>query len=285
MIDQKFGHKELYEVVLRAKSPMYFGERRIEADEPVLYFNSIQVAAINEPNQPVFARGGWGNMPRVVWDTRSEVIFQMTEGVISNVGMGLLLGAKVLTKTQSEPIYIHIKEGPKKCSVNNIMDIKHWPVLYPIKKAFVYEYEYDAIQKALYGKLNRDAGEDFPRIALFYDKECKIPAKNTKEYVIDYYYEYRDEAIIYSLGKERLNGYFSLEGKFYSTDENEGYNYTNLLFMPKVKVVGNIDLRLGERVDPAVSTFTMIGMPERVGDNEHVICEITRLNENIDADI
>jgi len=41
MIDQYFGHKELYEVVLRAKTPMQFGDRRIEADEPVLYFDDI----------------------------------------------------------------------------------------------------------------------------------------------------------------------------------------------------------------------------------------------------
>jgi len=26
-----------------------------------------------EQNRPVFARGGWANMPRVIWDERSEV--------------------------------------------------------------------------------------------------------------------------------------------------------------------------------------------------------------------
>ena len=37
MIDQYFGVKELYEVILRAKVPMRFGDRMLEADEPVLY--------------------------------------------------------------------------------------------------------------------------------------------------------------------------------------------------------------------------------------------------------
>jgi hypothetical protein len=40
-MDQYFGHKELYEVVLRAKTPMQFGDRHIEAEEPVLYFDHI----------------------------------------------------------------------------------------------------------------------------------------------------------------------------------------------------------------------------------------------------
>jgi len=41
MMDQYFGHKELYEVVLRAKTPMQFGDRHIEVDEPILYFDSL----------------------------------------------------------------------------------------------------------------------------------------------------------------------------------------------------------------------------------------------------
>jgi len=48
MMDQYFGHKELYEVVLRAKEPMYFGSRYIEADEPVLYFDDINMSLITE---------------------------------------------------------------------------------------------------------------------------------------------------------------------------------------------------------------------------------------------
>jgi len=75
MIDQYFGHKELYEMVLRAKTPMNFGNRYIEAEEPVLYFNNVNISLLTEQNRPVFARGGWGNMPHVIWDERAEVQF------------------------------------------------------------------------------------------------------------------------------------------------------------------------------------------------------------------
>jgi len=84
--------------------------------------------------------------------------------------------------------------------------------------------------------------------------------------VIDYYYQYEDEALIYSVKKDRFNNLFTLEAKFYSKDENEGQNYTNVLYMPKVRIVSNINLRLGERADPTVSTFNIIGLPETVGD-------------------
>jgi hypothetical protein len=56
--------------------------------------------------------------------------------------------------------------------------------------------------------------------------------------------------------------------------------------MPKVRVVSNIDLRLGENASPTVSTFNIIGLPENVGGNKKsLILEITRLNSDEDGDI
>jgi hypothetical protein len=63
----------LYEAVIRAKIPMQFGNRYVEAEEPILYFDNVQMALLTEQNRPIFARGGWGNMPRVIWEERSEV--------------------------------------------------------------------------------------------------------------------------------------------------------------------------------------------------------------------
>jgi hypothetical protein len=51
--------------------------------------------------------------------------------------------------------------------------------------------------------------------------------------------------------------------------------------MPKVKVVSDIHLRLGERADPTVSTFNIIGLPETVGDYKNLIVEFTRLGEDV----
>ena len=300
MMDQYFGHKELYEVVLRAKNSMQFGSRYIEADEPILYFNNVNMSLLTEQNRPIFARGGWGNMPHVIWDERSEVQFQMIEGVMSSVGMGILLSSNVLSREEGESLYIHKKEGPFLPNIHEVeingeikevpyVDLKQKPIFYPRKKTFIFEYERDAIQGKIYGKYldNVEDGFGFPvhRIELYQDKNLSIPAKNNRNYLVDYYYEYRDEALIYSVQKERFNGLFTLEGKFYSKDENEGQNYTNVLYMPKVRIVSNINLRLGERADPTVSTFNIIGLPEQIGYNSNLIMKITRLENDIDGDI
>ena len=287
MLDQYFGHKELYDVVLRAKFPMRFGSREIEAQEPVLYFDNVNMTTLNEPNRPIMARGGWGNLPRVVWDDRQEVTFSMTEGVMSNVGFGILLSANVLTPSKDEVLYVHKKDGPLTL-VNDRLTLTHIPAPEEKKKIFVFEYDRKAIQDKFYYEREETEdpfGQPVCKLRIGKDKNFTIPAENNRNYLVDYYYEYRDEALIYSMGEERFNGFFSLEAKFYSKDENEGMNYTNVLYMPKVRVVSNINLRLGERADPMVSGFSLLGLPEPLGDRKNVIMEITRLSKDIDADI
>jgi hypothetical protein len=130
MVDQYFGVKELYEVVLRAKVPMVFGDRRIEADEPVLYFENISMALISEKNNPIMARGGWANLPRVIWEDRSEVSFYMSEGVMSSISMGVLLSANVTNEKQEDtPLMVPKREGPFEL-IEKEIDGKTYHVLY-----------------------------------------------------------------------------------------------------------------------------------------------------------
>ena len=282
MKDQYFGVKELYEVVLKAKIPMVFGERHLEKDEPVLYFEKIKFSSLTEQNKPIMARGGWLNMPQVIWEDRSEVEFVLTEGVMTNVSMGVLLSANVVAKEKNTPMLVPKREGPKVLVEDNRMKLEHWPVASNIKKTFIYRYENGVAQKKVYGHFPENYNENSNNPYIIVDVETD----NDAEYIIDYYYQYKDEALIYSVKKERFTGLFTLEGKFYSKDENEGINYTNLIYMPKVRVVSDINLRLGENADPTISTFHIIGLPENQGGNRNgLILEITRLNAHIDEEI
>ena len=282
MIDQYFGIKELYEVVLKAKVPMQFGSRHLEEGEPVLYFENVSISLLSERNYPIMARGGWSNMPRVIWEDRSEVRFSLTEGVMSSISMGILLSANMTEKVQGESMFVPKREGPFTLDEENTFTLEHMPILPPRKKVFIYEYERDVAQRKVYGEILET------KIDLLGEQRPKIRVNNadaTKRYVVDYYYEYKDEALIYLIQKERFNGLFTLEGKFYSKDENNGLNYTNLIYMPKVRVVSDINLRLGERADPTTSVFNIVGMPEKTDDSNNLILKITRLNGDIDADI
>lgn len=291
MLDQYFGIKELYEVALKANAPMQFGSRYIEEGETVLYFENVSISTLTQQSSPIIARGGWANLPRVVWEDRSEVQFRLSEGVMSSISMGILLSAEMADET-SGGLLVQKREGPFSLDGNGRLYLERWPVPLSKKKTFIYQYERDVAQKKVYGKRifgiadPFDTNKERPCVEVYEDKELTIPADQSKEYIVDYYYEYDKEALIYTIQKERFNGLFTLEGKFYSKDENDGFNYTNLMYMPKVRVVSDINLRLGERADPTVAVFNIIAMPENVGANKKsLILEMTRLGEDIDEEI
>ena len=129
MLDQYFGIKELSKVVLKAHDPMRFGSRYLEAGEPVLYFEKVNMAVLNERQSTIMARGGWSNMPRVIWEDRSEVQFSLTEGVMSSISMGILLSASITeAKQNKEALLIPKREGPFELEDGGIY-ITHQPVL------------------------------------------------------------------------------------------------------------------------------------------------------------
>ena len=268
MQDNYFGAKELYEVVLKANTPMDFGLRKIEEGEPVLYFENISIAQLTQQSSPVMARGGWGNMPHVIWEDRSEMTFSMTEGVMNAVSFGLLLSAKVLGDAGDGSLYIPDVDGPFDL-IDGGFDLRNEPDL--TKKAFCFEYTQNVVQKKV------DFTVNGKHVSV-------VDGDESKQYVFDYYYRYGKESLTYLIEKERFNGTFSLEGKFYTKDENEGLNKTNLLYMPKVRVVSDISLRLGERADPSTAIFNIVAMPQRTDESKSMLMKITRLEEDVDGD-
>ena len=138
MIDQYFGVKELYEVVLRAKVPMQFGSRHLEEGEPVLYFENISMSVLTEQNNPIMARGGWSNLPRVIWEDRSEVQFTLSEGVMSSISMGILLSAAVGSKEKNDPLLVSKREGPYELDDNHRLFLTYWPVPVEQRKTFIF---------------------------------------------------------------------------------------------------------------------------------------------------
>lgn len=270
MLDQNFGVKELYHVALKANTPMNLGDRLIEAGETVLYFDNITMSALSEDSKPIMARGGWGNMPHVIWEDRSEMTFAFTEGVINHTSFGILTSAKILGQGKRDVmLYLPKKDGPYELDDNSQFEVEYAPS--KDKKMFCYEFERGLIQRKVEATADGKV----------------ITVKNgdkTKLYLLDYYFEYGDEAIRYVIEKERFNGTFTLEGKFYTKDENDGLNTTNVMIMPKVRVVSSIDLRLGERVDPSVSVFNVIAMPSKTKESNYELMRFIALGEDIDPD-
>jgi hypothetical protein len=69
----------------------------------------------------------------------------MVDGVMSSVGMSILLSANVLAKEKGQPMYVHKIDGPFEIADNAYIYPKHWPVDARIRKSFIFDFDRTAI--------------------------------------------------------------------------------------------------------------------------------------------
>lgn len=72
-MENEFGLKELYSVVLKATYPIEMEGRKFEPGEVIARFDKIQIANFRELTSRVSANGGKHNPALVVWEDPREI--------------------------------------------------------------------------------------------------------------------------------------------------------------------------------------------------------------------
>ena len=261
---QEMGIKDLEHVVLKARDYMEIGPYSFVPGEPVLYFRNIQIALLSENTQVVAARGGFLNQPRVVWEDRSDTTFQFSNGTLNQISLNMLLEANMLQR--QNPLIpmqeiVEVIDGQAYLAHN----------IDKSKKRFYKIFDAENIQHQT--KLAPISEEG--NIVHFEDQNLNTTI------VADYYFKPKNQPLTYTMNRERKANLYSLEATFYLKDENDGLLHTGILEMPKVYIMSNINLRMGERADPTVGTFRIVAMPENVDGYDSMVCRITYLDDDI----
>ena len=278
---QEMGIKDLEHVVLKARDYIQLGPYFFEPGEPVLYFRNIQIALLSESTQVIAARGGFLNQPRVIWEDRSDTIFQFSTGTLNPISLNMLLDANMIQRIKPR---IPIQETLK--VQGNRIYLSHKPDM--SKKIFYKVFELENIQP--HRKIQVERYEEVEGLTgcYAYIKEISengelisFPDEDNIFIVADYYFEPKNSSITYTMNRERKANLYSLEATFYLKDENDGLLHTGILEMPKVYIMSNINLRMGERSDPTVGNFRIVAMPENYEGYDSMICRITYLDDDI----
>ena len=261
---QEMGIKDLEHVVLKARDCVRIGPYNFLPGEPVLYFRNIQIALLSESTNTVAARGGYLNQPRIVWEDRSDTTFQFANGTLNPISLNMLLEADMLHRSD---VAIPMQEVVE--VTNGVAFLSQAPDL--SRKRFYKAFEAENIQHNI--KLN-PTSEEGTKIVFGNNKDLN-------EIVADYYFKPENQPITYTMNRERKPNLYTLEATFYLKDENIGNLHTGVLEMPKVYIMSNINLRMGERADPTVGTFRIVAMPDMLDGNEHTVCRVSYLDKDI----
>lgn len=259
---EQFSMKELYDVSLKSTYPMKIGNRDIEVGEKIAVFDKIQLANFNEIKSYKTSNGGYDNRARVFWEDTKEIRFHFSQGIFSKEQMSLMLNAKLINgKTTTEPLLISKREFLES-DENNTIELKNKPV-----NLFVYDTA---------------TGEK-----ISYEKFSDTIIKISRPYInviVDYQYEYNNDMEELVVGTQLTNGYLELEGKTRYKDDITGHTHTGIIRIPKLKLMSNLSMRLGENAHPVTGEFTAVGVPMGTKGNKTVM-EMFFLADDIDSDM
>lgn len=262
MLEQNFGVKDLIDVAVKAASPFRFGEREVEVGEPLLYFETVQLADLSQSSTMVAARGGRENLIRVTWEKNSDTTFRIMNGVMSSMGFFLLTNSRVVVAPEDDSVFVPYNEVIV-LDEKGQAQTEYAPA--PQRPIFAYDYKNDTFQ----GKITPITVEDNV-------VSCGA-AHAHKNVFVSYYFDYGDNALLYVVDRNRFNGLVSIEGKLETKGEIDGVNGTMLVTMPRAKIVSNLALRVGESAQPVVSRFDLVATPKKTAYSDYCLLELAEL--------
>ena len=254
--------KEIYDVVLKTTSYIEIGDRTFLAGEVVAAFDRIMISNFATHTLRKFARGGQGAGTLITWSDVDSVVFTFDQGVFSLTQLALLSNAKVVEGVNdSYPISF---SETLESDGTGLIQLKHTPI---------------SGELFLYNLSTGDKITDFT----INDDAITINT-NYLNVLVRYKYYYQGAHRNMKVGTPLVDGFLELEGKTKLRENQNGQEVTGIIHIPKLKLMSDLVLRLGNNASPQVLSFNGVGFP--VGDkrNQHV-CEIIQLDENIDADL
>lgn len=263
-MEEYFGIKELYDVSLKCNFPMEIKGRTYETNESIIKFDRIQLAPLSEAKTRTYASGGYGNPQLITWEKTNEIVFTISEGVISKMGLAILSNSQLIESEKNEETPVSFSEELESDD-NGKIKLKYTPDIN--KGLFIYDVETN--EKITSYQIENNI------------IDTEIPYKNL---YIDYTFLYKEKAETLVIGKRLINGYLKLEGKIKLKDDFDGKIKTGIIEFPRVKLMSDLSLRLGYETSPYVYRFQIVGLPVEDKENPYV-CKIIMLNNEIDSDL
>ena len=268
-----FGVKELYGVTLKCTSNMEINGEWFEEGEPIISFDKIQIAYLNEQKHRTSARGGYHNQTFITWEDTTGMGIQLSEGVISKTGLSLISNSGILKKDTQEIVipYSEILESEKEDG-QWVLNLRYLPKKRPYirrngRKVTNFDFnDKKPTKKITINNLQDDAEIDPPQYTVYYD------------------YIYNGGAEKMCVGQRLVNGFLSLTGRMRLKDDQSGKETTCLIEIPKVQLMSDLTMRLGSEVSPYVYGFNLQAHPVGERGNQYV-CKFTMLEHDIDSDI
>lgn len=258
MENNMLGLKEMYECTISATYDIEVGGKVIHAGEPIVTFDSLQLANFDEIKSRSNAEGGYGNQAWVTWEHTQEMTLRFSQGVFSRIHLALL-GNSDLRKAEEVDVprieHLELDENLR-------VTLRYEPTV-------VYVY-------------NKENGARYNEVEIVDNEIIVHDAEPYTEVEVFYTFLYTDVHVI-SVGRQLIRGFLQMTAKTRLKDDMTGKTVTGIFRIPKMKLMSDFSIRLGNDAPPAVGNFRITAYPTGSKGSEKVM-DFILLNDDIDSD-
>ena len=262
-MDYEFSMKELYDVFLKTTYPIEIAGKHYEAGETLCVFDKVQISNFNEIKNRITAHGGYQDRDHVFWEDTKGIDINLSQGIFNSLQFALLCNANMIYKKKDGDILISKREEIESNEEGNIIFSE-----VPVGEFFIY---------------NKKTGEKITNYIVIDEKNVSINIPYT-DVILDYRYVYSGQSQILMVGRRLIEGFLRLEGKTRVKDDISGKVRTGIIEIPKLKLMSDLSMRLGENASPVVGNFSFRALPDDKGPNAKVM-NLYFLNDDIDSDM
>lgn len=259
-MENQFSLKELYDVRIKTTYPIEINGKQLEIGETIAMFDRIKIANFEEIKSFIAARGGYNNEGRVFWEDEKEIRIDFQQGIFNTSQFSLMNNAKLLENKENTLLTITKRELNQSNGEGNIFLEET-----PLGNVFIYDENGN--------KLSYSQEENHLKIDETY---CRV--------IVDYEYKYKGNSQSILVGRPLIQGFLSLEGKTRVKEDITGQVKTGIIKIPKLRLMSELSMRLGQDAVPVMGSMTISGLPSGVKGSKKVM-ELTILEEDIDSDI
>lgn len=257
-MEREFSFKELYDVIIVTNEAMTINGNTFCKNEPIILFEKIQIADLNAHRSYAAARGGFDNRAQVTWESTKEMSFNFNQGIFSREQFSIANNYKMIS--DDAPLTIIQKEILESDENGEII----------LKEQFISDvYVY-----------NKTTGEKIP-YSIIDNSTLKIEDSYT-DVIVTYNYEYSNPYSHLLIGERNINGFVTLQAKTRVKDDVTGVDKTAVIIIPKLQILTNFNIRLGEKAVPVMADFNAIAYPTGAR-GKSKIADFYFLDDDVDA--
>ena len=300
---QRFGSREICDVTFKALNDMKVGTKTIKKGQPVFVIDTAQTSNMEQASTVVYAQGGRGYNRLIAWEGEKTMTFNVTDALMSPLGLSMLTSAGLVDASATTPIHVHTTidtivgtAGKATVTITDLIEELGLPVdtstvnicadtnIKPYATVLDHNGSIvDWIDTVTLGgtptlglvAVTAEAPAEFTVATSYAGKTIKL----------DFYVVMTSGATQITIEPNAFGGYFYVEADTLYRNE-DGKDMAATLTYPKVKINSAFTITMAANGDPSTFDFQMDCMPAYTyfDHKKKVVCDIAIIGGESAAD-